>query len=157
MSYFQWFQSSWVNLIPYTLLAIVGIILSLMHLGKKSSFAVFSLIAYILGLLNSWIFSYLQMNAIYKYQSASSGIIIFGIVNLVLSLIASVFLMVAIFSGRKGTIQPPRYTPYQYNPTLPQQPYTTAAQVQGYPQVPQQPQYPQQPPQPPQNPPTLQS
>jgi len=135
ISYFEWLSYMWMSLIPYSIVALIGIILSIMHMGRKGNYAVFSLIAYIAGLIISWVVNYFAYSA--RVSSTRTAI---SIIAGLLGILSSVFLLLAIFLGRsKQTDQAPRYAPYLYN--NPQQPYQTAGQVQNYP------------PQPPQNPP----
>lgn len=147
MSYMEYLQWDWMYVVTYSLLAITGIVFSIIFLNKKKSFAIFSLIGFILSLVYWLILNYLISALSYKSN-------VIPVLFLFCNILVDILLFVAIFSERKGAqIAPPQYPAYPYNLPAPQPPYTTAAQAQGYPIYPQQPQPPQEPPQTPQNPP----
>lgn len=136
MTYMEYFQYDWMYIVPYTLLSITGIVFSIIFLGRKKSFAIFSLIGYILSLLFWWVINFIQFS-LSKYSTLSS------FVFMLLGLLADVFILVAVFD-RKET------QPFAASQPFAQPPYGSFSQA-GVPQYPPQP--PQVPPQPPQNPP----
>lgn len=144
--YMVWLRANLITLIPITLLAITGIAFSSVHFRYKKAYPVFSLLACILALLNLWLMGYIKMSILYYSGNfaARNGI---TITNVVLFLIAGIFLLLAIFSGRKMRAPAP-YTGYPYYPHVSQQSSPTTAQQPNFP-----PSFPQSP----QNPPNLPS
>jgi hypothetical protein len=135
MTFLEYLQYNWMFVIPYSLLAITGIIFSILFLGRKKSFAIFSLTGYIMSLLFWWVFNYLQ----FSVSDYSTGIVI---TFMILGLIGDIFLFVAIFTSRKEV---QKVQPYPYGVPQPPPSYGTAAQVVAS-QYPFPPQTPQQPP-----------